>query len=149
MRSVKESIEINAPADVVYDIAKNSEEFPKFMPDVKKVEILEEKENGVISRWTVEIDGTSFIWKEEDIYDDDNLTITFKALEGDVDKFEGYWKIIPEDSKSLVELFVAFDINMPGLAALILPTLERKLRENVRSMLQAVKEKAESTQRGG
>ncbi len=149
MRSVKESIEINAPADVVYDIAKNSEEFPNFMPDVKKVEILEEKENGVISKWTVEIDGTSFIWKEEDIYDDDNLTITFKALEGDVDKFEGYWKIIPENSKSLVELFVAFDINMPGLAALILPTLERKLRENVRSMLQAVKEKAESTQRGG
>lgn len=145
MPSVKETIFIAGDPKQIFEITKASDRFPEFMPDVDEVNILQRKEKGVISEWKVTVDGTPFYWKEEDVYDDENMEIRFKAIEGDVDLFQGYWKVIPQDGGANVEIFVEFDINMPGLKDLILPMLTAKLRENLQSMLKAIKERVEGT----
>ncbi len=140
MSKVVRTIKINSPIDKVYQVAKNSERFPEFIPDVKKVEILKRLENGVHARWLVDIDGVVFQWEEEDIYHDDKYEITYRVLKGDVDKFEGYWKFKPVNGNSTeVELMVEFHVNLPGISDLILPTLKRKVEENVENMLSAMK----------
>src|SRR5579884_1389394 len=51
MPYVETSIVIAAPASVVYELAKDQERFPQFMPDVESVVILERHPAYVLSRW--------------------------------------------------------------------------------------------------
>ncbi len=51
MPYVESRIAIDAPARYVYELAKDQEQFPQFMPDVETVTILERNPYGVVSRW--------------------------------------------------------------------------------------------------
>ena len=91
MPYVESRIVIDAPARVVYELAKDQERFPQFMPDVETVTILERRPDGVISRWKTLVEEAPIEWTEEDRFDDAALRIDYKLIEGDLDKFEGAW----------------------------------------------------------
>jgi ribosome-associated toxin RatA of RatAB toxin-antitoxin module len=145
MPYVESTIVIEAPARLVYELAKDQERFPEFMPDVEIVTILERRSDGAISRWKTLVEEAPIEWTEEDRFDDARLRIDYKLIEGDLDKFEGAWTFEHRDGRTHVALGVDFDFGVPTLAELIGPTLEKKVRENSEMMLAALKRQAEAT----
>ncbi|MFY9630908.1 MAG: aromatase/cyclase [Candidatus Cybelea sp.] len=145
MPYVESTIVIDAPAQRVYELAKDQEHFPQFMPDVETVTILERRADGVISRWKTLVEEAPIEWTEDDRFDDAALRIDYRLIEGDLDKFEGAWTFENRDGRTHVVLGVDFDFGVPTLAELIGPTLERKVRENSEMMLAALKRQAEAS----
>ena len=146
MPYVESTIVIDAPAQRVYDLAKDQEHFPQFMPDVETVTILQRRPDGVISRWKTLVEEAPIEWTEDDRFDDAALRIDYQLIEGDLDKFEGAWTFENRDGRTHVVLGVDFDFGVPTLAELIGPTLERKVRENSEMMLAALKRQAEASE---
>ena len=144
MPYVESEIIINGEPNAVYSILRNMEEFPGYMRDVEEVNVLEKNGCSTITEWVTNIDGTPIIWTEEDKFDDKNLVIDYKLIEGDLDKFEGSWKLTKETGGCRVVLGVDYDFGMPSLTDLIGPTLEQKVKENSEMMLNGLKEKIES-----
>lgn len=143
MPYVETSIVIAAPARVVYELAKEQERFPEFMPDVETVTVLERHPDRILTRWKTLVEEAPIEWIEEDRFNDDQQRIDYKLLEGDLDKFEGSWTFTENSGKTHVVLGVDYDFGVPTLAELIGPTLERKVKENSDMMLAALKREAE------
>ena len=147
MPYVATSIVIDAPAALIYELAKDQERFPQFMPDVESVTVVERHADRVLTRWKTLIEDAPIEWLEEDRFDDSGLRIDYKLLEGDLDTFEGAWTFTADSGGTLVALDVTYDFGVPTLAELIGPTLEKKVRENAEMMLAALKAEAESRTR--
>jgi len=146
MPYVETSIEIAAPARTVYELAKDQERFPQFMPDVESVVIVERRPGSVLARWKTLVEGAPIEWLEEDRFLDDALRIEYALLEGDLDRFEGAWSFDERDGVTRVVLGVDYDFGVPTLAELIGPTLHKKVKENSEMMLAALKDEAERVQ---
>ena len=143
MPCVETAIAVAAPAHVVYELAKDQERFPQFMPDVETVVVLERHADRVLSRWKTLVEEAPIEWIEEDRFDDAALRIDYKLLEGDLDTFEGAWTFDERDGVTHVKLTVEYDFGVPTLAELIGPTLHKKVQENSEMMLAALKVEAE------
>jgi ribosome-associated toxin RatA of RatAB toxin-antitoxin module len=134
---------IDAPARAVYDLAKDQERFPQYMPDVETVVVVERHPDRVVTRWKTLIEEAPIEWLEEDRFDDAAARIDYRLIEGDLEQFEGSWTFEDGPGGTLVTLGVTYDFGVPTLAALIGPTLEKKVRENAEMMLRALKSEAE------
>ncbi len=145
MPYVATSIVIDAPAALIYELAKDQERFPQFMPDVESVTVVERHADRVLTRWKTLIEDAPIEWLEEDRFDDAAMRIGYTLLEGDLDTFEGTWTFEPGAGGTLVALDVTYDFGVPTLAELIGPTLEKKVRENAEMMLAALKAEAEAS----
>jgi ribosome-associated toxin RatA of RatAB toxin-antitoxin module len=141
---VTTAIVVDAPARDVYELAKDQERFPDFMPDVDTVTVVERHADRVLSRWKTLIEDAPIEWLEEDRFDDAATRIDYRLLEGDLDQFEGSWRFESTPDGTLVTLDVTYDFGVPALAELIGPTLEKKVRENADMMLAALKREAEA-----
>lgn len=143
MPYVESRIAIAAPARAVYELAKDQERFPEFMPDVETVKVLERYPDRAVSRWKTLVEEAPIEWTEEDRFDDRALRIDYALLEGDLDTFEGAWTFEERDGLTHVLLTVEYDFGVPTLAELIGPTLQKKVLENSEMMLKALKAQAE------
>ena len=143
MPYVETSIEIAAPARKVYELAKEQERFPEFMPDVESVTVLERHDDRILTKWKTLVEEAPIEWIEEDRFNDGDARIDYKLLEGDLDKFEGAWTFEENGGVTKVVLSVDYDFGVPVLAELIGPTLQRKVQENSEMMLAELKRQAE------
>jgi coenzyme Q-binding protein COQ10 len=146
---VESQIAIGAPAREVYELAKEQDRFPEFMPDVESVTVLERHAGYIITRWKTLVEDAPIEWTEEDRFDDDEPRIDYKLIEGDLDTFEGAWTFEEHAGVTFVRLTVEYDFGVPTLAELIGPTLAKKVRENSEMMLAALKSEAEARVRAG
>ncbi|HZX68747.1 MAG TPA: SRPBCC family protein [Candidatus Elarobacter sp.] len=144
MPLVECSIDVAAPAAAVYELAKEQERFPEFMPDVETVVVLERHADHVVTRWKTLVEDAPIEWTENDRFDDAALRIDYALIEGDLDTFEGAWTFEQRDGVTHVVLTVEYDFGVPTLAELIGPTLEKKVRENSEMMLAALKSEVEA-----
>ncbi len=144
MPFVNVTIVVDAPARDVYELAKEQERFPEFMPDVELVTVLERHATRAISKWKTLVEEAPIEWIEEDLFDDAALRVDYKLLEGDLDTFQGAWTFEARDGATFVSLDVEYDFGVPTLAELIGPTLHRKVLENSEMMLAALKREAEN-----
>lgn len=149
MAFVESQITIGAPAREVYELAKEQDRFPEFMPDVETVTVLERHAGYIITRWKTLVEDAPIEWTEEDRFDDDVPRIDYKLIEGDLDTFEGAWTFEEHAGVTFVRLTVEYDFGVPTLAELIGPTLAKKVRENSEMMLAALKSEAEARVRAG
>ncbi len=143
MPFVESTIVVRAPARNVYELAKDQERFPEFMPDVELVTVMERDGERIISRWKTLVEEAPIEWIEEDRFDDARLRVDYKLLEGDLDTFEGSWTFDERDGETHVRLTVTYDFGVPTLAELIGPTLHKKVQENSEMMLAALRRQAE------
>ena len=143
MPFVECTIAVDAPAATVYDLAKEQERFPEFMPDVESVVVLERHPDRVVTRWKTLVEDAPIEWTEEDRFDDAALRIDYALIEGDLDVFDGAWTFEQDGATTRVVLGVEYDFGVPTLAELIGPTLQKKVRENAEMMLAALKAEAE------
>jgi ribosome-associated toxin RatA of RatAB toxin-antitoxin module len=143
MPFVECTIVVDAPARVVYELAKDQERFPEFMPDVELVTVVESAGNRTVTRWKTLVEDAPIEWIEEDLFDDDALRVDYRLLEGDLDTFQGAWLFVDRAGRTHVTLGIEYDFGVPTLAELIGPTLHRKVKENGDMMLSALKREAE------
>lgn len=148
---VERSIVIASGPEPIWEIIKNQERFPEFMPDVDSVKVTATKQIPgsrnweTTTEWETSIDGTPIIWVEKDNFYPDQYRIAYQLIEGDLDKFEGDWKIeVNEVGTCLVTLKVDYDFGIPELTNLIGPTLKQKVGENSEMMLGGIKRKVEA-----
>ena len=144
MPFVNTTIVVDAPARAVYELAKDQERFPEFMPDVELVTVLERHDGRTISKWKTLVEEAPIEWIEEDLFDDALLRVDYKLLEGDLDTFQGAWTFEEREGRTHVSLDVEYDFGVPTLAELIGPTLHKKVLENSEMMLAALKSEAEA-----
>jgi len=141
---IQAEIVVDAPVRDVYELAKDQERFPEFMPDVETVRVLERRPDSILTRWKTLVEDAPIEWTEEDRFDDAATRIDYKLLEGDLEKFEGSWTFEERDGATFVKLGIEYDFGVPTLAELIGPTLAKKVRENADMMLAGLKKEAES-----
>lgn len=145
MPYVESTIVVDAPARAVYELAKEQERFPQFMPDVETVTVLERHADFIVTRWKTLVEDAPIEWTEEDRFDDAAIRIDYKLIEGDLDTFEGAWTFEERDGKTHVTLGVEYDFGVPTLAELIGPTLAKKVKENSEMMLAGLKREVEAS----
>lgn len=144
MPSVERKIVIEGEPRAVYELAKDMESYPRFMPDVESVQVVSRGASSTVTEWVTDIDGTPFLWTEEDRFDDARLRIDYNLIEGDLDKFEGAWTFQEVGGKTEVTLSVNYDFGLPELTELIGPTLHQKVAENCEMMLSGMKSLVEA-----
>lgn len=146
MPSVERRIVIEGQPRAVYELAKDMESYPNFMPDVESVKVVSRGPSSTVTEWVTDFDGTPFLWTEEDRFDDAGLRIDYNLIEGDLDQFEGVWTFVERDGKTEVCLSVNYDFGLPELTELIGPTLHEKVGENCEMMLSGIKRLVEAAE---
>lgn len=147
MAIVKSSVEINGPLEQVFALAKNIEAFPEFMPDLKSVKVVERSEDGsrIVSDWvgTVKEFKLTVKWTEEDIWDAAAGTCTFTLVKGDYSKYSGFWKFTDLGGKTRFDSEIDVEYDVPLIGGLIKGLIAKLMKQNVDSMLEAIKNKVE------
>lgn len=146
MPYVEEKIEINGDINELFALISDVTLFPDFMEDVKSVKILEEGDGWKISEWVNIVDGRTIQWTEKDFILPDEYRVNFELVKGDLKSYSGFWQLVNKpDVPSVVDVTFAidFEFGMPVIATLIHPILARVLRNNMKQMLQAVKNEME------
>jgi len=143
MPRIEVSANIRGTAIDVYNTIKNMESFPNFIRDIKSLRIIKKLPDKIISTWEIEIEGAPVKWKEEDIFDDKKLELSFNALEGDYKEYRGRWKIIPMHDYTKVVIQADFDWGIPVLEKYVERALKKRARLALSGMLQAIKNKVE------
>lgn len=118
------------------------EDFPKYMPNVKQCSVLEKRGRASLTAWNVDVDGIPFSWTEKSEFDFENFTVRFKAIDGDLELFEGQWQLTDHASGGTeVSVEVRVRLGIPMVGQLIGGVIGGKLKKNFELMLSAMDEK--------
>jgi len=138
---------VEAPVEKIYRIAQEIERFPEWMPNVKSVTILSRRGETVTGRWVARVEEfkRTIRWIQEDVWDDAQHKCTFRATEGDWDRYEGVWDFLPEEEKTRLQLRVNFEFNVPLIGPLVRGLLAKLVEKNSREMMQALARQAKES----
>jgi uncharacterized membrane protein len=148
MPRVESSILILAPRERVIAVARENESFPEFMNDVQSLIVREKSDDGlrVVSDWVgiVPKFGTKIAWTEEDAWDLEAGTCTFRQLTGDYDQFEGVWTFTADgDNVTRFDSVLDYRIEIPLVGGLIQNIIHKTMQANVDATLKAIKDRCE------
>jgi ribosome-associated toxin RatA of RatAB toxin-antitoxin module len=136
---------LSAPLDRVVAIAKNVEDYPQFMPDVKSVKILESRDEGRIQKveWVgiIKQFGREIRWIQEDRW----ITpyrVEFSQVQGDYDKMEGYWEFKADGETTEFTNVLDYEYRVPLLGALVTKVVEFLVRQNLESIMDGIEKRA-------
>ena len=144
MQEVEARITIGAEPDAVFEAIRNVESFPRYMPDVRSVKLIGRDGDRTRTRWEAVVDGAEFVWTEWERFRRDRREMEFELEEGDMDRFEGAWRVFETDGGSEVVLTVIFDVGVPALEETMGDLLADKIRTNSSRMLEGLKNMLES-----
>jgi ribosome-associated toxin RatA of RatAB toxin-antitoxin module len=143
MPQVEASMAIRAPLDVVYALAKDVEQFPRFMPDLDSVRVLERDGNRTVTEWSGRAQGRRIRWVEVDEWDDARYVCTFRQREGDFDRYEGTWSFEAAPEGCRTRLAVDFELNVPLIGPVLSNLVRSLMRKNCENMIGALARRAE------
>lgn len=129
------------PAAMVYGSLKEYDSYPCYMKNIDSVKVLAREECQMQTQWEATLDGKKIMWIEEDVFDDENRTIAYRLLEGDISEMAGRWSVRDIEDGSQVTLNVSFSFANPMLAMFVEPILKRKLEENSQMLLEGINTK--------
>jgi ribosome-associated toxin RatA of RatAB toxin-antitoxin module len=136
---------IQASPPRVYNLAKDIERFPEFLPNVQQVTVREREGGRVVSEWAglVPEFKRTLRWTEEDLWDDETLSCRFRSLSGDWNRYEGTWTFTPEGEGVLARLTISYDYEVPLIGALIKQLLRKLVERNAQETVAGIKRQAE------
>lgn len=144
MPVVRTSVLIHGPCARAYAVAKQPEEFPKYMSDLQSVRTIERLPDGnTLTEWIGRLQGRRMRWIERDEYDDAAMCVRYQQTEGDLKKMQGEWRFDPEGEGTRATAVVDFELGIPMLAGLLDPIAKMVVRNNVQSMLEAIRKLVE------
>ncbi|MFH1800204.1 MAG: SRPBCC family protein [Candidatus Omnitrophota bacterium] len=126
------------------------QDFPRFLPNILECKVLSRERNRVVSSWLVEMEKVPISWTEEEVLDLRQFTIRFTALKGDLEKFEGFWKLAEHPSGG-TELFVEATIKLgiPVFEVVAGGIIAAKVHRYFESLLRAFEEELSKRRYGG
>ncbi|MGF7233573.1 MAG: type II toxin-antitoxin system RatA family toxin [Frankia sp.] len=135
---------ISAPPAATWKVVCDLEQYPRYMTDVRSIVTSGPPVAGIrTSSWSVSLRGSILEWTERDQLDEQRLRVEFEQLDGDLERFSGYWQIrpVPNDRQlSDVFFYVDFEIGIPLLADMLNPIAKRSLQDNSVRMLGALED---------
>ena len=145
MPEVHSEILIRAPAQRVYQLAKDVEGLSEFLPNVQQVTIQSREGSRTVSEWVglVPEFRRTIRWVEEDVWDDDGLRCEFRSLSGDWDRYQGTWSFEHEGADCRARLHITYEYNVPLIGPLIKKLLRRLVARNAEETLEGLRQRAE------
>ena len=145
MPEVHSEIVINAPVERVYEVAKEVERLPGFLPNVERVTILSREKGRTVSEWVglVPEFKRTLKWVEEDLWDDVSRRCEFHSVSGDWDRYDGVWSFSGEDDGARVCLDIAYEYNVPLIGPLIKKLLHKLVERSAVETLEGLRSMAE------
>jgi ribosome-associated toxin RatA of RatAB toxin-antitoxin module len=147
MPVIENRVSIQAPPDLVMEIAMDTEKFPEFMPDVKEIHVLERSEDRRLerTRWVGRIPqfGLTVTWLHKTIWNFEERRADFEQEEGEFDAFKGFWQFVPEDGGTLFISEVDYVYHVPLIGALAQKVVHHLMKQNVVGIMNAIKERSE------
>ena len=150
MPQVESRIVIGAPLSEVWPLAQDVENYPKIMPDLETVKILEREAqaNGntrVVSQWTGRIKqlNRKIDWVEEDIWSEAEHSCHFWQLRGDFSEYGGDYVFTERDGQTHIHLQVQYRFDVPLLGALMQKVIQKIMQDNADNMLSSLQKEAE------
>ena len=122
----------------VYATLSDFDRYPVLSEAVQSVTVTEVAANVTVSTWDVTFRAGLLRWTEEDTFDPEALTITFRQLEGDIAVFEGSWECVEVGAGSEIVFSVRLDMGIPSLADALEPIAVRTLIDNTVSIVQGL-----------
>jgi len=143
---VHSEVVVDAPPARVYEVAKEVESFPEFLPNVEEVSIREREGNRTVSEWVALVPEfrRTIRWVEEDVWDDAEMRCKFHLLSGDWDSYEGEWSFAPEGERTRVRLDIVYEYDVPLIGPLIKKLLHKLVTRNAEETLTGVRARAEA-----
>ena len=132
------SLRIHVPqksAAEVYETLSDFARYPELSDAVQEVVVTEVSDTVTISRWEVTFRAGLLRWTEEDQFDRDALTITFRQLEGDIALFDGSWRCTEAEDGAEIAFDARLDMGIPSLADALEPIAVRTLIDNTVSIV--------------
>lgn len=147
MPRIESAVTVNAPLERVWDVARNVEAFPQFMPDLKSLTVIERSSDGLrtVTEWVgiVKEFKMTVKWTEEDIWDRGAHTCAFRMLKGDLSRYDGVWTFQERDGGVRFESTINWEYDVPLIGPLIKNLIASKMKENAENVIQAIKERSE------
>ncbi len=145
--TVKTAIEIEGGYDAatVFEKIRKLDDYPRFMPDVRRVRILEQDDRTGASEWDIEIEGCPLHWIESDRFDGLANSFSFDSVDGDFDRFSGRWQVFECARGLRVEFEVEYLVGIPVIEDIIGPILKVKMERNTMKMLEHLKAEVEGS----
>ncbi len=144
MARVETEIAVDASPEACYRIGKDMQRYPDFMANVDRIIVMEEGDDWTITEWHCRLRGRPVKWTERDDFDDEELTIRFDQLKGDLKEFRGIWTFEPDNGGCRIRLVVNVSLGVPMLALAVDPIVRKATRDNCVSMLEAIAKEAEA-----
>jgi ribosome-associated toxin RatA of RatAB toxin-antitoxin module len=144
MRSVRLRLHVpHKSANDVYATLADFERYPELSDAVKSVAITEVSDNVTVSRWEVTFRAGLLRWTEEDTFDPDALSITFRQLDGDIAVFDGSWRCSDAAQGSEIVFAARLDMGIPSLADALEPIAVRTMTDNIVAIVRGLVGRAE------
>jgi ribosome-associated toxin RatA of RatAB toxin-antitoxin module len=142
---VHSEITISAPVARVYELAKQVERLPDFLPNVERVTVLSREGEHVVSEWVglVPEFRRTLKWVEEDLWCEAERRCEFRAVSGDWDRYEGVWSFAPHEEGACVTLDISYDYNVPLIGPLIRKLLHKLVARSAEETLAGLRAMAE------
>jgi ribosome-associated toxin RatA of RatAB toxin-antitoxin module len=144
MRSVCLRLHVphRSPRDVYATLA-DFERYPELSDAVRSVAITEVSEHVTVSQWEVTFRAGLLRWTEEDTFDPDALSITFRQLDGDIALFDGSWRCSEAVPGSEIVFSARLDMGIPSLADALEPIAVRTMTDNIVAIVRGLVGRAE------
>jgi ribosome-associated toxin RatA of RatAB toxin-antitoxin module len=132
MRSVRLRLHVpHRSASDVYATLADFERYSVLCDAVQSVAVTGVSENLTVSRWEVTFRAGLLRWTEQDTFDPDARSITFRQIEGDVAVFDGSWQCSDAVQGSEIAFSARLDMGIPSLADALEPIAVRTLTDNI------------------
>jgi ribosome-associated toxin RatA of RatAB toxin-antitoxin module len=134
-----------APLDKVVAIARNVEDYPRFMPDVRSVKVIESHDDGNLQKveWVgiIKQFAREIRWVQEDRWVSPTR-VEFHQIQGDYDKMEGYWEFAGDNGSTEFTNVLDYEYRVPLLGALVTKVVEFLVRQNLESIMDGIEKRA-------
>jgi hypothetical protein len=126
-----------AGADLAYERLRDFKAYPRYATSVRSVTDVAGPGEHPATGWVTDFRGGILKWIEEDRLDPGGHRIEFRQLSGDLDVFDGLWRIDPdpEPGWQVVYFHSRFDLGIPTLEDVLEPIAEEALYENIAAIV--------------
>jgi ribosome-associated toxin RatA of RatAB toxin-antitoxin module len=134
---------IPLPAARVYAAARQVTRFPDVLPNLDKVEVLEDDGQGTaVTSWTGSFSlgplTKTVAWTEKDVWNDADLTCRFDLVSGDMKTYSGTWSFADTAGGCHAELRVDFVLGIPVLGPMVNAIVDKLMQQNCDELLEAL-----------
>jgi ribosome-associated toxin RatA of RatAB toxin-antitoxin module len=136
MHELRRSAIVAQPAERVFRLVNDIEQYPAFVPGCESAQVLERDEHQIVARLGVRRGGlsASFTTRNRLI---DGHTVLMQLVEGPFKHFEGHWHVRPLGAAaSEIELLLRYQFSNPLKRALMQPLFSSIAEQMVQAFVQ-------------